>query len=142
MICQDYFPLSESDPNFEIHQKIDSMLRSCREAGAHATLGQLYSEMFVTRDRAAWLTPALERLNWNLSQGSSGEPWAAHLSPLINLILDDTREVTAEHFQVLCERAAYLAAHNCHSIARKIAIFGWDLHRKTGLSVDQCKHLR
>jgi len=139
----DAYPAKESDPSYAIHQKIDDTLRNCRSAAApHATLGQLYPEIFLLSDRSPWLTPALERLDWNLRRDPPGEAWAAHLSPLINLILHEMRQGTAAQLHLLCEHAAYLAAHNCHYVAQRIATFAWNLHCKAGLSPTEVQQLR
>jgi hypothetical protein len=130
----DHYPINESDQAYAIHQKIDDTLRNCRSAPPRANLGELYPEIFRLTDRSPWLTPALERLDWNLRQDPPGESWAAHLSPLINLILYEVRQGTAAQLYLLCAHAAYLAAHNCHYVAERIATFAWNLHRQAGLS--------
>ena len=131
----DGYPLRKSDPNSAIHQRIDETLENCRAMQPlHPTLGQLYPELFRVRDRSPWLTPALERLDWNLRENPDGRHWAAHLGPMIDLILTEMQSGTEDQLFFLCEWAEFLAAHNCHSVAQKIAIFGWKLHRTAGLS--------
>jgi hypothetical protein len=131
----DGYPIRPNEPDFEMQQAIDGMLENCRALRPlYPTLGELYPELFRMRDRSAWLTPALDRLDWNLRENPEGEQWAAHLSPMINLILGELRQATEGQLARLCEWSGYLAAHHCHSIADKISVFAWELrpssHRK------------
>ena len=84
----DGYPLRQTDPNFGIHRLLDGMLENCRAMRPlHPTLGELYPELFRLQDRSTWLSPTLERLDWNLRENTDGGQWAAHLGPMINLIL-------------------------------------------------------
>jgi len=131
----DGYPLDPKNPDFEVHQSIDRMLENCRAMRPQRSMiGELYPELFRAQDRAPWLTPALQRLDWNLRKNLQGEQWAAHLAPMINLVLGDLRKGTEDQLGHLCEWSGYLAAHHCHSIAEKISIFAWELQKKAELS--------
>ncbi len=131
----DGYPLRATDPDFEMQEQLSRTLNHCRAmTPLHPTMGQLYPELCQTSNAAHWLGPALKRLDWNLRENPEGEQWAVHFGPMLSLILMSTESATEDQLFFLCEWAEFLREHNCHSVAEKIALFGWKLQKKSGLS--------
>jgi hypothetical protein len=143
IVTIDGYPLRSSDPDFTSQELLTRTLENCRAvAPLYPTIGQLFPEICKMPDPSPLLGPALKRLDWNLRENPDGEQWATFFGPMINRICMDVDSATEEQLFFLCEWAHVLKLHNCHHLGDRIALFGWNLHKKNGLSDVSLDQLR
>ena len=86
----DGFPIGPEDPNFEIHQKIDSDMRNASALrNTAAPPAMLFPEYMAarTQDQDAWLAPLLERYAWNHDRGADANEVLNPLAGILRMVL-------------------------------------------------------
>jgi len=156
----DRFDVPSSDPDFQIHLKIDSDLQNAsritqeylkaqpHRASIVKSMGvfhpnitlqverkDFFPQLFAATDRSGWLMPLVRRFVWHQTHPEPEALWLLLITGMIGHALDVTREVNEPRFLELAEPAQALMTMHCANFSLKMGRYLHGLE-KPGLSAD------